>query len=225
MERSSKLRKLEATRRKLPFASVSACSAWINEIKRDPSLLEGPSSRNHFKEARDDLVLKHMSSFGPMLQTIKMTKADESSMDLFVAHPWAVLDIAISKSERLRELMLKSLARAPCTADTPWHLILYSDEVTPGNVHAPLNKRKFQAVYWSFLEFGPAALSHEEFWFTIMTEFSFNVRACSGGMSQVFVKLCKLFFEPDGYNAAPSAGGVRLDSLDIRIFVVMGVIL
>ena len=37
--------------------------------------------------------------------------------------------------------------------------------------------------------------------------------------------LCKLHFEPNGFNAAPFAGGVRLDSLDIRIFVVMGVVL
>ena len=225
MERASKLRKLESARRKLPFASASACSAWINEIKCDPSLLEGPSDRKHFREARDDLVLKQMTPFGPLLQTVQMTKADESSMDLFVAHPWALLDFCISKCGRLKAFMLKQLSIAPCTADNPWHLILYSDEVTPGNTHAPLNKRKFQAAYWSFIEFGPAALSHEEFWFIMMAGFSFNVRACSGGMSQVFVKLCNLYFEPDGFNAAPSAGGVRLDSLDIRIFVVMGVIL
>ena len=225
MERASKLRKLESARRKLPFASASACSAWINEIKRDPSLLEGPSDRKHFKEARDDVVLKQMTPFGPLLQTVQMTKADESSMDLFVAHPWALLDFCISKCRCLKTFMLKQLSIAPCTADNPWHLILYSDEVTPGNTHAPLNKRKFQAAYWSFIEFGPAALSHEEFWFIMMAEFSFNVRACSGGMSQVFVKLCKLYFEPDGFNAAPSAGGVRLVSLDIRIFVVIGVIL
>ena len=34
MDRSAKLRKLDDTRRKLPFASVSACSAWISEIKK-----------------------------------------------------------------------------------------------------------------------------------------------------------------------------------------------
>lgn len=225
MERSSKLRKLEAARRKLPFASVSACSAWINEIKRDPSLLDVPSSRKHFKEARDDVVLKEMTAFGPMLQTIKLTKTDDSSMDLFAAHPWALLDRLISKCERLKALMLQQLAIAPCTVENPWHIILYSDEVTPGNTHAPMNMRKFQAVYWSFVELGAAALSHEEYWFIMMTEFSSNVKQCSAGMSQVFVMLCKLFFEEGGNNAAPSAGGVYLESLGIRIFVVMGVIL
>ena len=225
MERSSKLRKLENARRKLPFASASACSAWIQEIKRDPNLLEVPSGRKHFREARNNVVLKDMSSFGPMLQTVTLTKVDASTIDLFAAHPWAVLDIAISRSDRLKALVLKQLQRAPCTVDSPWHIILYSDEVTPGNVHAPLNKRKFQAVYWSFLELGPAALSHEEYWFVMMTEFSYTVRECAGGMSQVFVALCKLFFEPNGFNAAPSAGGVYLTSLDIRLFAAMGVVL
>lgn len=225
MERSSKLRKLENARRKLPFASVSACSAWIQEIRKDPSLLEVPAHPKHFREARDDVVLKSMTSFGPMLQTVKMVKLDDTEMNLFVAHPWALLDFMISHSDRIKALVLKQLARAPCTMEQPWHIILYSDEVTPGNVHAPSNNRKFQAVYWSFLELGPAALSHEEYWFVMMTEFSSNVRECAGGMSQVFTSLIKLFFEPNGFNAAPSAGGIYLTSLGIRLFVVMGVVL
>ena len=75
-------------------------------------------------------------------------------------------------------------------------------------MHAPLNKRKFQAVYWSFLEFDSAALSHEEYWFPMMAEFSQNVKEVSGGMSQIFVALCKLFFEPNGFNVHPSKGGI-----------------
>ena len=119
MERSSKLRKLESARRKLPFASASARSAWINEIKRDPSLPEGPSGRNHFKEARDDVALKQMTPFGSILQTVQMTKADEYSMDLFVAHPWALLDFCFPKCGRLKASMLKQLSIVPCTADNP----------------------------------------------------------------------------------------------------------
>ena len=181
--------------------------------------------RKDFKAARDYIVLKDLSAFGPMLQTIKMIKTDEPTMDLFVAHPWASLDLLTSKSERFRVLVLKQLAKAPCTIEQPWNLILYSDEVTPGNVHAPLNNRKFQAAYWSFLELGPAALSHEEYWLVMMTEYSSNIKECAGGMSQVFVALIKLFFEPNGFNAAPSAGGILLNSLGVRLFVVMGVVL
>ena len=225
MDRSAKLRKLDDTRRKLPFASVSACSDWINEIRKDPSLLEVPAQGKHVQEGRDDLVLKFKTSFGPMLQTIKTVTTDGSSLDLFVAHPWAVLDTCISKSKRLRKLIDKQLALKPCTPDKPWNIILYSDEVTPGNTHSPQNDRKFQAVYWSFLEFGPWALSHEEYWFPLMTEYSSVVKGCSGGLSQVFASLLKLFFEPGGFNAAPSAGGILLESLSVRFVAELGVVL
>ena len=126
MDRPANIRKLDHTRRKLPFASASAGSAWIREIRKDPSLLELPMQRKDFKAARDYIVLKDLSAFGPMLQTIKMIKTDESTMDLFVAHPWASLDLLISKSERFRVLVLKQLAKAPCTMEQPWNLILYS---------------------------------------------------------------------------------------------------
>jgi hypothetical protein len=55
----------------------------------------------------------------------------------------------------------------PATADEPWQLIIYTDEVTPGNPLATNNKRKFHAVYWSFLELGMNALCREEAWFCI----------------------------------------------------------
>ena len=186
--------------------------------KKDPSLLEVPAQRKHFQEGRDDLVLKFKTSFGPMLQTIKTVTTDGSSLDLFVAHPWAVLDTCISKSKRLRKLIDEQLALKPCTPDKPWNIILYSDEVTPGNTHSPQNDRKFQAVYWSFLEFGPWALSHEEYWFPLMTEYSSVVKGCSGGLSQVFASLLKLFFEPGGFNAAPADNGILLESLSVRFF-------
>ena len=224
MDRPAKLQKLDHTRRKLPFVSASACSAWIQAIKNDPSLLETPSQRKDFQQARDDLV-GHQTAYGPMLQRISLTKTDDSTMDLFVAHPWAVLETAVSKSQQLKSFITKQLRKNPCTADNPWHIVLYSDEVTPGNTHAPQNNRKFQAVYWSFLEFGPAALSHEEYWFPLMTEYSSVVKECSAGMSQVFSKLIKLFFDPQGWNAHPSSGGFLLHALGIRLFAVLETVL
>ena len=44
-------------------------------------------------------------------------------------------------------------------------------------------------------------------------------------MSQVFVALCKLVFEPGGFNVRPSKGGINLQPIEARFFAVMGVIL
>ena len=75
------------------------------------------------------------------------------------------------------------------------------------------------------LGIGSAALSCEEYWFPLLAEFSQNVKELSGGMSQVFVALCKLFFEPGGFNVHPSKGGINLQPIEARFCAVMGVIL
>ena len=56
------------------------------------------------------------------------------------------------------------------TAENPWSLSFYTDGVTPGYPLTPMNKRKFQACYWSFIDLGANALPREESWFTVMTE-------------------------------------------------------
>ena len=91
MERSLKLRKLETTRRKLPHASAAFFSAVLKSVKDDPSLLEGPSRRQDFQQARNAVVLED-TSFGPMLVKVQVSKIDNTLMDVHVAHPFAVLD-------------------------------------------------------------------------------------------------------------------------------------
>ena len=77
--------------------------------------------------------------------------------------------------------------------------MFYTDEVTPSNPLATLNKRKFQAMYWSFLEFGLNALSREEAWFTVCIEFTVTVNSVSAGLSQVVAAILRLFFS-EGHN-------------------------
>ena len=51
------------------------------------------------------------------------------------------------------------------TPDRPWHLIISHDEVTPGALLRPDNRRKFSAFYCSFVELGAEALRWEVAWF------------------------------------------------------------
>ena len=99
----------------------------------------------------------------------------------------------------------------------------YTDEVTPGNPLAQKNNRKFQAFYWSFLEFGVSALSREEAWFsTAITEYSVHVSGLSAGLSQVVGSIFKLFFS-EGINLAVT--GVLLDfdgHTSVRLWAVLG---
>ena len=49
-------------------------------------------------------------------------------------------------------------------------------------------------MYWTFLEFGAHALSHEESWFCLHILFSDEVNKLAGGMSQLIKRLVKQFF-------------------------------
>ena len=61
-----------------------------------------------------------------------------------------------------------------------------------------MNMRKLQAVYCSVFERGATALSHEESWWCVLVEFSTVINDLSAMMSQMFAKILKLFFNPEG---------------------------
>ena len=74
-------------------------------------------------------------------------------------------------------------------------LAVYSDEVTPGRELLAYNDKKLWALYWSFLDFGPAALANEDAWFTGLTVRSSTVKnKIAGGMAQVFNVYMNMFF-------------------------------
>ena len=52
--------------------------------------------------------------------------------------------------------------QCPPTPARPWNMILYIGEILSGNQLAYKSARKMWCCYWSVLEFGSAALSHEE---------------------------------------------------------------
>ena len=62
-----------------------------------------------------------------------------------------------------------------------------------------MNKGKFQACYWSFLELGANALSREKYWFTVMTELETVVAKVTAGLSQLVASIILLFFDTEGF--------------------------
>ena len=201
MDRSAKLQKLNHFRRKLPHISVSALAAVVQAI-RD----EGPpelADRGNMRKARDDQC-KSNGPFGPILQHCRVISKAGGELLIPIAHPFAMLHASMLASPSLQTLFGTKLAEHPCSPEHPWNLIIYSDEVTPGNVLSTSNKRKFQAVYFSWLELGQAALSHEECWWCIMVEMSSVVNSVAATMSQVFGALIKKFFDKSGWDLSTS---------------------
>ena len=69
--------------------------------------------------------------------------------------------------------------------DKPWHMVLYCDETEPGEQLGGHKLRKFHATYYSFMEFGAAALSCEDLWFTLSTQRSLVVSRYPGKLAVV----------------------------------------
>ena len=172
-DRAAKLRRLNCFRRRLPHCSANALAAILNDIKAN-GMPEGGTSRRGFKDARNLQNATH-TPFGKILQTISVIDKDDAEQQLTIAHPIALLWVASSECSSFSMFFLAKLKETPPSIDKPWRLVAYTDEVTPGNPLQQKNNRKFQAFYWSFLEFGVSALSREEAWFTATTEYSVHV--------------------------------------------------
>ena len=169
MERGSKLRKLNEFRRKLPHVTASALAAVLVAVQLHgvPDIHD----RTGLREARD-LQSYATTPFGPIMQTITVRLTTNEEKQLYVANPFAMLWTAVSDCVPFAALFKNRLLQKPPSVEHPWRIILYSDEVTPGNPLSTANQRKFHAVYWSFLELGSNSLSREEAWLCVMSEYS-----------------------------------------------------
>ena len=114
----------------------------------------------------------------------------------------------------------------PSSRENPWNLVFYADEITPGSALKADNLRKIQAAYWSFLEFGGAALAKELFWFVYTTKRPSEVNKLKGGMIQVMRVMLEMFFSTNGHNiqlagivlVTPSGRRIRIHAV-INAFV------
>ena len=222
MDRPTKLRKLNALRRHLPHVTASALSAVLLAVQLHgvPDLHD----RNQLREARN-LQPYAATPFGPIVQPMEVLSKTDATKQIPVANPFALLWTVVSECKPFAEFFKSKLLQTPPSIEEPWRIILYSDEVTPGNPLSTNNKRKFQAVYWSFLELGPGALSREESWFTIMTEYSNVINELHAGLSQAFSEILKLFFDESGFDFSTAGMALPFDSGDIRLFAKLGAIL
>jgi hypothetical protein len=227
MGRTAKLARVEAFRRSKPGCSARALSAILQDIAANglPPMVD----RNSLRLARNQ-IMQADTDYGNILQRITVIDKDDTPQHIPIADRFASLSYFVKNSDTESEtgfqrFLKQKLLEHPPTIDNPWNIILYSDEVTPGNVLAVINNRRFHAIYWSFMELGSNALSREESWFTLMLEFSTWVNLMHAGLSQVFKQCIKQFFQPDGYNFATNGILLQFPDGDIRLWARLGGVL
>lgn len=183
------------------YVSLNGLENVLKELKALERLPDA-SSRATIKRARE-ADCKVNTALGPTFSSLRIqvneldrrqgtTSVREHELP-FISLP-AVLSHAIATSDGFRDFFLDRLRACPNGSTSPWKIILYADEITPGNALKPLNSRKIHGFYVSFAEFG-AELSSETFWFTVLAARSELVNKMEGGFSELFKLFMTRLFE------------------------------
>lgn len=155
--RPAKLARVQALRVNIPYVSQSALAVLLKELEREPM---PACNRQAIRDARNDAVRTH-TPYGPLHQTIKVDLHEGDTVDIEIQHPFAMLYNTCRQSDVFSEFMSRVAAAHPSTVSRPWQLIIYTDEILPGNQLAHKSARKSWAVYWSIMQFGMSVLSDE----------------------------------------------------------------
>lgn len=159
LEPASKRARLQHLRSKLPFVTQHALAAILSEAHNHG--LPEPSSRRSIARARDAAV-QHVTPYGPLHRTIPVLRCDGSNEDVEIQDPFAMMYDLANTSAKFAAAVQAAAATRPSTPTCPWSLILYTDEILPGNQLGYKSARKMWGFYWTVHEFGTSALSDEE---------------------------------------------------------------
>ena len=185
------------------YVSVSGLAAVLDEIKQHG--MPDTVSRSGIKRARDkEFNATTQTPYGQVICSlyIGVDKSGEA-LEFWIADPRATLYHFIRASSKLEAFISECLLIRPCSISDPWTIIMYNDEVVAGNPLLRHNHRKAHAHYYSFLEFGPHALSSEFLWFTLCIAKSDTVTSMTGGggagvlLKEMFLQFKS--FETEGF--------------------------
>ena len=161
MSKPSKCARVSKMQPTLPFVSGRALSALLTQLSpQDLQPGRASDAVRHDLRRERDLLVKTSTPFGPIHQTITANTKD-GTMPIEVQHPLAMMHYVSARSSCLADLVADAAASNPPSHARPWHIVMYMDEVLPGNQLAHKAARKGWHWYWSIAELGPAALADE----------------------------------------------------------------
>ena len=137
-DRAAKLRRLNALRRTCPHLTASALAGVLNEIEEQG--LPDLHSRWNVAEAADAELQMH-DSYAPLIfdQTLKCI--DDTNMEITMVNPLSLLSAAYTCAPYY-DLLNKTAAKH----NNMLSIILYFDEVVPGDPIGYANRRKFGSL-------------------------------------------------------------------------------
>ena len=174
--RPEKIRKLQHLRKAIPYTSKTALEAILKHVKDEglPELVD----RKAMREA-NRAIIHQCSGDRPLLQTAELTTHDQKTLEVKFTDLATWIQGAYHMGGGFHQLLSRTLAQHPVL-----HVLLYADEVTPGNVLAPVPSRKTWAIYGSFKEFH-THLQSTNSWITLCVIRSSQMNTVAANMSQL----------------------------------------
>lgn len=190
-DRPAKLARLTQMRRGLPYMSASAMSALLKDVKETG--MPEVHGRKDIRASRAAAIGLASGPFGSLIQPVEVFDKKGKPMVVDIISPLVFLTHAFGQPGTFHEFMLERLQQCPCSLESPWQLLLYSDEVTPGNVLGEA-RRKLWVIYTSFRQFGAIGLQKESCWFPVLCVRTSVVNQIDDGMSQLTAAILKHIF-------------------------------
>jgi hypothetical protein len=204
------------------YVSQSALAQVLSDVRRDG--IPEASSRSSIKRAREASI-RVSTPFGPLLRSFEVHLAGSPQPhSISYVHPIALLHHLCERSNDFAEFVEDALQRRPPSLSRKWEVVVYCDEVVPGNQLEHDNRRKGQAIYWSFKDFGGPALGCEHLWFVLGIVRSNIVNRIAGGMSALMRMLLLTFFDQEAniYYGVPVQTRSSVHMLCAKIGCVIG---
>ena len=154
---------------------------------------------------------KTMTPYGPVVQTMRLNHPRLKDWD--ICNPFAWLYHMSVISPQFASVM------KDCSSRGPLRVVIYADEMIPGNPFRPEKSRTLMCIYWSIVDWPSFLLTRTFAWpvFSIVRSVLFN--DIDGGMSYIARCVLRTFFSDTGESFDK---GIVLQSAD-GPYIVKGV--
>lgn len=171
-----------------PYVSQSALAGVIGHIKTHG--IPEAASRPQFSRATQALLSAEYP-YGQLKCMMDLEATDGATIQLPVLNLKSYMAALFDESPSYSSLLLRTKRS---TLEHPWGLVMYMDEITPGNVLSGRLTRKSWCIYGTMLDFTLDDLSHELAWMPLAHIRSTVVDKLKGGVSQLFAAVLKSIF-------------------------------
>lgn len=166
------------------------------KILKDAGKLQEGMTKRDLTHASEHHA-NQQTSYGTVVQKIELGLPKLKFLD--VCHPFAMLQYLCSISLPFGDMLYTAVQKA---AGQPLRLVIYADEMCPGNPFRPEKSRTLQCIYWTFIDFPGYILSRTFAWPCLCLIRAKIIEGVEGAMSYICRVILRLFFPEDGESLA-----------------------